>query len=79
MEDDVEKAELLLEAVDDVPSLCLTPADALPPPGQAPATETELFSMFTPGLMSRELLLAPHRLDPVASWWCMKATPIAAA
>lgn len=75
-EDDVEKAELLFEAVDDVPSLCLTPPEALAPPGQVPAVTEEL-SMFTPGLMSRELLLL-HKLDPAVSW-CMKATPIAAA
>lgn len=77
-DDDVEKAELLFEAVDDVPSLCLTPPEALAPPGQVPAADIDVFSMFTPGLMSRELLLA-QRLEPVVSWWCMNATPIAAA
>ena len=65
--------------MDDVPSLCLTPPEALVPPGQVPAADAEEFSMFTPGLMSSELLLLTQRLDAVGSWWCMNATPIAAA
>jgi hypothetical protein len=78
-DDDVEKAELLFEAVDDVPSLCLTPPEAFAPPGQVPVAEAEVFSIFTPGLMSSEPLLLAHRLEPVVSWWCMNATPMAAA
>ena len=64
-EDDVEKAELLFEAVDEVPSLCLTPPEALAPPGHVPPAAAEVLSMLTPGLMSRELLL--HRLEPAVS------------
>lgn len=83
-DDDVEKAELLFEPVDDVPSLCLTPPEPLPPGQPPPAAELVLpapreLSMLTPGLMSRELLLPAQRPEPVVSWWCMNATPMAAA
>jgi len=57
----------------------LTPPEALVPPGKVPAAVAEEFSMFTPVLMSIELLLLTQRLDAVGFWWCMNATLIAAA
>ena len=65
--------------MDDVPSLCLTPTEALVPPGQVPAAYAEEFSTLTQGLMSSQLLLLTQRLDAVGSWWYMHATPITAA